>query len=160
MSWKSDQSTAQERVLQQEVDDLRAEREREQERQEREDERRRRERREEIAQAQRTAETWTEALWKQIRLYETEAAQGEEDGAPDKFFTTSAQACRKALELWPVIMATKKTEIARLEAELTAIRDSVRLEVADQLVAFNGCREFENLADELRDGDIDQFLSW
>jgi hypothetical protein len=160
MSWRNDQSTAQERVLQQQVDDLRAEQERAWEREDREREQRRRERGAEIAQSKRYAKTWPEALRKQTRLYGEEVALSEEDGRPDKFFTESVAACEKALELWPAIEKSNQAEIKRLEAELDAVRDSIRLEVADRLVAFNGCRAFENLAGQLRDGDIEEFLNW
>lgn len=160
MSWRDDQSTARERDLQYEIDRLRDEQERAREREDRAREERRRERYEEVTQAQRHADTWPEALMKQMRLCRAEAAQGEDEGAPDKFFTAYADACEKALELWPGIEAGKQAEIERLETELAAVRDSIRLEVADQLAKSDPRSEFSFTAEQMRDDDIEDFLNW
>ena len=103
--------TALERDQQYQIERL--EREAEQNRRE-DDERReasRRERQERYREVQHSADTWPEALRKQIHLYQQEQ-DSVDDG--DMYFGNSAQACREALELWHAAEEQAGPRIAEL----------------------------------------------
>ena len=138
------------------------------ERRQREEDERREERRrdlhERIQEAERSADTWPEALRKQVHLCNREVAAGEEDlrGQPDEidsFFANSAKAAEDALALWAKVEDSKQDEIDAAEQALEALRDSIRLEVADKLDAHGGS-EWASTAAALRESSPAEFINW
>lgn len=130
-----DTATERERYLDSELErtreELRSLEAKHQEREEAERRRRREEMEQRIAEDERTAETWPEALQKQICLSEREITGDDEQC--DRFFRESASACRKALEFWREVEAAQAPRIKALEEQIAALRDSIRLEVAAKL---------------------------
>jgi len=164
-SYNRNTQTDNERYLEDQVRQLQAERE-----QQREDERRAREERMEAAREQaeinaRSANTWPEALRKQAYLFQREANQWPADDPdfPDDYFGPGAKACERALEIWSEVMAGKQEEILALQEQIRAIKDSIRLEVADKLEAESDADGWKHVAGALReytDKDCEYWLDW
>lgn len=156
-------TTERERSLQREIDDLhdRQDRQaREHRRQEQEAwERRKQEAHETYESNVRHADNWPEAFRTQQLLCRRELSNGE-DLDSDKFFTNTANACEKALEIWGAVTATKQGAITDLEKQLAILHDSIRREVADRLEAENPSREFAEVASQIRADQVDLFLDW
>ena len=152
-------------------DELARHQEADERRQREEDERReerRRDFRERLWEAEHSADSWPEALRKQIHLCNREVANCAEElhGEPDEmvaginsFFANSAKAAHDALELWHTVEAGKQAEIEALEAALESLRDSIRLEVADKLDAHGGS-EWASTAAALRESSPSEFINW
>lgn len=155
------QWTQRERDLQYEIDELRAANERRM----REQEQARRERAEEMARSYRErarqADTWPEALRKNIPLLRHEV-EAIDDGTPleEDFFEQSARACERALVIWQEVEAAKQAEIDELEERLAELRSSIVAEVADRLEAEAKVPAWRNTADALRADDPAAFLDW
>ncbi|MHC4687966.1 MAG: hypothetical protein ACYTEW_27240 [Planctomycetota bacterium] len=123
--------------------------------------RRRREqrRREEWQYEQRTAQTWPEALQKQAWLFGAEV--DEFDALNDNYFADGADACKRALEIWSEVAASKAEAIAELEQQILAIKESVRLEVAAKLEAEAGDRPgWKGAAQTIKDTDETGLTDW
>lgn len=159
-----DSKTDRERYLENQVQELETERERECERQERAREERMQEYREAAEAYNRSANSWPEALRKQIHLFRREAALWVNDPEPDTYFAPGAVACERALIIWSEVEVSKKAEIKELEAKIKAIRNSIRGEVADRLQAENKDNlGWLQVAEALRtydDNNCDAWLDW
>ena len=83
----------------------------------------------------RSANTWPEALRKQIDLYGIEAHQDSEDDDAGAWFIEQVAACTRALELWNAEEAKIANQVAALLARVAELRDGIRFAVADQLDA-------------------------
>ena len=104
-------------------------------REEEEQARRREERRAEIDYERRHADDWKEAVEKQAILMAVEARHEEDDDPiEDHYFSSGANACRRALEIWPIVEETYAEERGRLLMELQRIEDHVVRTVAEQLL--------------------------
>ena len=156
--YQKDTRTDRERYLEDEL-------ERERDQQRREDDRREQERKaraetssQEWEYEYRQASNWPEALEKQKCLCANEAGDGDE--SVGNYFGNTVAACEKAIELWPSVAASKQAEIDELEKKIAAIRDSIRIEVAEKLIASDPRREFAQLAAQIRDDLLEGFLDW
>lgn len=171
MSWgQSDRD----RKLQRELEDERYARERAEDLLQREQEARQREaeeakeayraRREMYAQEwenkQRTASTWPEALRKQIDLYGIEAHQDSEHDDTGAWFIEQVEACKRALELWREEEQKIAPALADLQRQIDALRDGIRLAVADRLEAE--MPDNDHVARTLRETpeDEDELSAW
>lgn len=82
----------------------------------------------------RRADDWKEAVEKQIGLMSVEARHEEEDDpTEDHYFSSGAAACRRALEIWPIVEETYAEARGRLLMELHRIDDQIVRTVAEQL---------------------------
>lgn len=98
-------------------------------REQEERERRREEWRAEADYERRRADDWKEAVEKQIGLLGAEAWHETED----HFFSSGADACRRALEIWPIVEDTYAEARGRLLMQLHNIEDQIVRTVAEQL---------------------------
>lgn len=159
----SDDKTDRERQLEWELESAR-ERERHREEEAREARRtREEERRERYEHRRRHAETWPEALDKQEALFRQEAALA--DGYDDGFFAASADACKRALEIWREEEKGVEETIRSLEAEIAALRNNVRFAVADRLEEEGDRSGWGTVAGDLRNieeepGALSNWLYW
>ena len=151
--------TSREQELQDEIDSLRDQESEREEREYREREQRRREREQEISREDRIADTWPEALRKQVYLCQCEVDDGGDESVDD-FFATTAEACQKAQELWIEVEASRQPAIEELEKQIAVIRDGIRIEVANRLEATDSRSQFSNVAGQIRGDDLRQFLNW
>lgn len=156
-----DTRTDRERALEYELDRYREADEQRRARQDREWDEQRRETRERIEQAERSADTWPEALRKNVYLLRREVSDVPDETDLDNFFEHSAEACQYALALWRERELAVAEQIAALEAQIAALRDGVRLAVAEALDADGhnraACRQ---VASALREMTPEQFLQW
>jgi molybdopterin converting factor small subunit len=145
--------------LQYEVDRLREERERDDARRERERKESEREMREKREYALREAYDWMDALGKQIILCQRECNDGydEETG---RFFGNTIDACKKAQEIWREVEGENQAAIDELEAKIAELKDSIRTETADRLEAADARNEFAQVAEQIRNDDLNTFLDW
>lgn len=152
--------TEEERYLRDENERLRREAEEEYDRQHEAREQRRREMREEIEAQNRTADTWPEALRKQIYLFEREANQaGEFD--TDNFFADGALACRRGLEIWKEVAAIEKVKIDELRRQIKAIEEGICTEVSKRLAdEANNRQGWLSIAGSIDNEDPSDFLNW
>lgn len=136
----------------------------ERDRREREERRQRREeeRREHYEYNRRHADSWPEALQKQMYLFREEASQWPEDDPdfPDDYFAPGADACERALVIWNEVEATKQAEIAELQRQIEAIKESIRGEVADRLEVENDTQGWKHVASAIREEDYNNWLWW
>lgn len=155
----NEKKTDRERFLE---DELERERQSAREAEEREyeaRERSRKERRAEYEQEQRSASSWPEALQKQawlcqreINQYDTPEMKGyfePEDG----YFANLVKANEAALKIWHKIAAAR-------QAEIDAIWNSIRNQVADELEAESDRSEYKQTAQALRDDELENYLDW
>lgn len=146
-------------------DELEREREASRRRDEEEEksrEERQRERNEQYEWEARTAETWPEALQKQIRLMSKEANwESGNNFESGRFFTDSIKGCRRALEIWKEKDKDASAEIEKLEKQVEGIKRDFRAKVASQLLSEfknSGCR---GVAQSIMDyDDPDDWLNW
>jgi len=158
-TYKKDTRTDNERYLQDELDRVREQQEREERRRDQERKERERARREEREYASRQADDWPDALQKQIYLCNREVIDGGDEEVGN-FFGNTVVACEKALEIWHEVEASKQTQIDDLQQQIATIQDSIRTEVADKLDAADQRREFAQVAQQIRDDGLGQFLDW
>lgn len=145
------------------------------ERQRNEEERERKERQQEYEEQReiklRSASSWPEALRKQITLFSQELnatmwgkpLYGPNATMPDDdFFGPGIEACERALALWKEVEATRQEQIKTLEFQIAAIREGVKLEVADRLEAEGVDKPMGwiSVADAIRDEDPERWLDW
>lgn len=98
-------------------------------------ERRRAERQAELDYERRQADDWKEAVEKQIGLMAAEARHEEEDDpTEDHFFSSGVAACRRALEIWPIVEETYAEALDRLLMEMHQIEDQIVRTVGEQLL--------------------------
>jgi hypothetical protein len=157
--YKKDTRTDNERYLQDELDRVREQQEREEHRRDQERKDRESARREEREYASRQADDWPDALQKQIHLCNREVFDGVEEEVGN-FFGNTVAACEKAVEIWREVEASKQAQIDDLQRQIVAIQDSIRTEVADKLDAADQRREFAQVAQQIRDDQLGQFLDW
>jgi hypothetical protein len=157
-----DTRTAAERDLQDELDQMREMEEQRIQRERRECVRRREEERQEREYEMRTAVDWPDALYKHMALCQREINDGGDEEI-DNFFANSLESAKVALEIWRDVSAEKQPEIDALEAQITAIIDSIRHQVADRLLTSDHRHEFAMLAQQmhdLQDSEVSSFLDW
>lgn len=129
------------------------------EEQERQREARQREREENYYYLRRTAETWPEALRKQMALFADEAAQWTDE--LDNYFGPGADACNRALEIWRQVESSKQAKITELRRQLEAVQDEIRLEVAKQLSSENNVSSWRHVANAIEENeDLENWLNW
>jgi hypothetical protein len=157
--YQKDTRTDRERYLEDELDREREQQQCKDDRREQERKAREETRHQEWDYEYRQASDWPDALEKQIYLCSREVREGE-DETVDNFFGNTVAACEKALELWPEVASSKQAEIEELEKKIAAIRDDIRLEVAEKLTAFDPRREFAQLAAQIHDNLLEGFLDW
>lgn len=160
--WYRDDRTENEKYLEQQLEQERRWRDEEQERQQQERERRRQERREAYEWELREANDWLDAIGKQRLLCSRESHL--DDDVVGYFFTSSAEACDYALEIWPEEAGKVEAEIQRLEAEIERLRNSVRLAVGQRLAEHERAKQegWRDVAVTLQDADADAsaWLNW
>lgn len=158
--------TSTERILQDEIDYLRDERDRLYDEQKKARERSMREWREEHNYQMRQADTWLEALHKQASLCRSKAHLDNTEGRygpPDTFFTSSADACDQAGKWWVEIANGRQPEIQALLDKIKAIEDEIRMAVALNLLNHERSKEsgWKSVADALaEDVDKSNWLNW
>jgi hypothetical protein len=164
--YRSDDRTDRERYLENELEDVRRAEEERREREERAREERRREWQEQRSYEERQADSWPEAFQKQAHLCWREHNNFPEQdssitGDPDDdYFKDAAQANEKALEIWREVVASKKAKLDELQAQIDAVMESVRLEVADKLEAISDKLGYRSTAQAIRDDELDRYLDW
>lgn len=154
------QLTDNERYLQDEVDRLKRN---EEERLDRERDARdehRREMNRAIEAENRSADTWPEALRKQVYLFEREAnSAGEYD--TDNYFADGAKACKRGLEIWREVATIEQAKINELRRQIEAIEEGVALEVSKRLMAeAEGRGGWQSIARSIENDDPGDFLNW
>jgi hypothetical protein len=140
MYYQRDTRTDRERYLENELERLESERHEEYEECERRREERMREYRERAEAHNRSASSWPEALSKQAYLFQREANDWPADdpdfpSEADDYFGPGSEACKRALVIWEEVEASKAEEIKALEAQIEALRESIKLEVSEKLLA-------------------------
>lgn len=155
-----DTRTPRERELQEELDRLRYEEEQRREQEEQNREERDRQRKRRYEEEYRTAASWPEALSKNAYLFQQE--QDNFPGQPDDtFFGDGAAACRRGLEIWREVEASKKAEIEALQKQIEAIREGVKAEVSEKLEAeANGRSGWSSVAGAIVTEDPTNWLNW
>jgi hypothetical protein len=137
-----DQRTEQERYLEDQVDEYKRRDEERSDREYREREQRRHEREERWEAARREADDWKESLEKQVGLCGRELRIEELDcekygGTPEpeetSYFAQIKKGCERGLQLWEEIETNKKPEIDKLLAQIEALKNQIRFDVADRL---------------------------
>jgi hypothetical protein len=157
--YRKDDRTDRERYLEEELERTRYEEEKRQERADREREERRRELQEQWRYEERQADSWPEAFQKQAMLCWREHNQYPDD-LNDHFFEYSAQANEKALEIWKEVSISKQGELDMLQKQIEAVRDAIRNEVADKLIASSEHKEYRGVAEAIRDDALANYLDW
>lgn len=156
------------RYLQDEIDRLERDRREQQEQAERQREERMRQYREQAERHNRTASTWPEALSKQAYLFQREANDWPADDPDfpieaDTYFGPGSEACKRALVIWKEVEASKAEEIKALEAKIEALKESVKLEVSEKLLAEGADKPsgWKSVAWAIRDEeDPGRWLDW
>jgi len=156
---QKDSRTPNERILQDEIDTLREQQEREYRHREQEAKDRRAARHEEYEYLSHQANDWPDALNKQIVLCRREVNDGGDEEIGN-FFGNTILACEKALDIWQFVEAGKQAEIKKLEDKISEIKYSIREEVAKQLEASDSRSEFAQVANQIRDDQLASFLDW
>lgn len=159
MLGKRDDKTDRERYLEDELDRYREAEDRRQRESSAERERRRQEMRERIEEAERSADTWPEALHKQVHLMRREVTGHPDVADIDAYFENSAIACEEAQQHWRELEAAAVDQIKALEAQIEALQDGIRLGVAERLEAVDR-NEWHQVAAALREMSPWQFLQW
>ena len=135
----------------------------------REREQRQAERKEQAEFELRTAETWPEALRKQVTLFSREIAAAEDDAKYDgpggsdeldRFFVDGKNACERALEIWSEVERANADRIAELERQIEMIQEETRLTVADRLEVENTRLGWVMVARSIRDESPGNWLNW
>lgn len=139
------------------------------ERQRWEDERRERERQAQIRKEEREerlryAETWKEALSKQAYLMDREQ-NAVFFGDPlyddeDTYFSSGADACRRALEIWKEEEVEAKGAIAELQARIQAIKDQIRVNVGKKLAEESDLDGWQSVASALYGDEYEGPSDW
>jgi len=153
-----DNRTDNEKYLEEQLERERNERNQERERQDREREQRREEWRERYEYDYRHPSDWATALQTQANLCWREHNQFPDDG--DLFFKNCAEANEKALEIWNEVQANRSGELAELEKQMEAIRESIRNEIADKLTVADPRKEFIQTAEAIRNDSLEGYCDW
>lgn len=152
------------RYLQDEIDRLRADEERRRDEEYRERQERNREREQRFYEQYRTASTWPESLRKQAGLFRAEANQYPTDDPEfrDELFGPGAEACERALVIWKEVEPSKREQIEALEAQIEALKEGIKLEVADRLESEAEGKPlgWKSVAGAIRDEDPSDWLNW
>lgn len=155
--------TDNERYLQDEVDRLQEEQRRGRERREQEREERMREYRAESERNSRSANSWREAIQKQVYLMNREVDQWDTpEMGGDNYFRDSRDCCKRGLEIWTQIEAGVQPEIEVLEAKIKAIKEGIRQTVSDLLlIEADGRPGWKSTASAIGDEeDFNRWLDW
>lgn len=128
-------------------------------------ERRREEMRAELDYERRQADDWKEAVEKQIGLMGAEARHEEEDDPTEgHYFSSGVAACRRALEIWPIVEETYAEARGRLLMELHRIDDQIVRTVAEQLLLESDGKPagWRSIANELGSPSMtpSEWLDW
>ena len=108
----------------------------------------------------RHASTWIEALQKQAELYGFEAhIDGENDDVGPMFIRWLAEI-ERALEMWAEESQKVAPQIEALEAQIAALKDGIRLAVADRLEAEIVNGDLPGLLREIEEGDAAELSAW
>ena len=150
--YRDPEKTQREKDLEYEVQDLRQSSERQRDEEERARAERRRERESVREERERTADTWPEALHKQIVLFRREATPQDEEDTIALEFETWAQACERAIELYQAAEAEIRPKIEKLEAAI--------LLRAINALERDPRKGFSQIADMMRDTTPSGFLVW
>lgn len=146
------------RYLESELEDARRRENERSEQESREREQRRREWKAEFESNYRTATTWPEALSKQASLSRKEIFPGDDSS---DYFAQTAEACDKALEIWPEVAAEREDELESLRRQIRTIETEIRDTVALRLSAENESNAWRQVAQALRaDYDKTEWLNW
>jgi predicted nucleic acid-binding Zn-ribbon protein len=105
------------------------------------------------------ADNWPDALRKQVVLCRREASYDDVEDI-DQFFSSTADACERALELWKAVAGKLQPEIDELEARIAAIRNEIPSHVANLLEEEMKIDAWKHVVDALRSGDRRDFLDW
>jgi hypothetical protein len=149
--------------LEREVRDLREQAE-ERERCERVDrEQRRKEQKEEQEEALRTANSWPEALHKQITLAGREInweRSNPIEGEPsvDPYFLNLKNGSMRAIEIWNVVETENQDRINALKKQIKEIENGIAIEVAQRLETEN--KDYKQVARSLRNDTPENFINW
>lgn len=144
-----------------EAEQLREKMEAEREEHQREREERRRERYQEYAALQRQADDWPEALRKQISLLSAETKyEDPNDPTEDFFFSKSAAACERALQLWHKEAAEVAPQIEEVMRQVSALRDGIRFKVADTLEAEGITSDVVSALRDYDENSVSEWLDW
>jgi hypothetical protein len=146
-----------ERYLEGELEESRAKIDAMYRRQEDEREQRRRASDEESEWNYRHPNTWPQAFQNQAVLCRREHNQFP-DGDP--YFKNTADANEKALEIWKRISASKQTHLDELQKQIDAVWESVRLEVANELERSSDLNEYKQVANVIRDDQLNGYCDW
>lgn len=149
-----------ERYLQDELDRLKRDQEERDDRERDAREERRREMKRAIEAENRSADTWPEALRKQVHLFEREAnSAGEYD--TDNYFADGAKACKRGLEIWKEVADIEKVKIDQLRRQIEAIEEGIALEVSKRLMTeAEGRRGWQSIARSIENDELGHFLDW
>jgi len=157
MSTQYSTTTDRERYLKDELDRFHEAEERRIDESRRERQRQMEEWREQADRRQREADTWPEALLKNIPLLRQEIIEGEPES---EYFENSARANEQALAIWKEVAAARKAEIDELQNRIEAIEAEIVEAVATRLEESNGHTEWQNVAEMMRTMTPSNFLDW
>lgn len=153
--------------LERELEEAREREERRINEADRQREERMREYRERSEANSRSASTWPEALHKQAYLFRCEANDwpaGDPDFPiePDDYFTPGAEACKRALEIWNEVAASRQNAIEALEDQIQIIKNGIRQEVSEKLLAEGADKPagWKSVASAIAEIDEDEVGSW
>ena len=147
------ETTDRERHLQDELDRYREADARHIDKIRRDQEQARQESRERMEQQWRMADTWPEALRKNIVLLRYEISGRKDEADPNELFENSAQACEYALD------AFQSDEVEAIEDEIQALRLKILEMVASKLEQDERL-EFQDVARQLRKNEPEDLLNW
>lgn len=157
--------TEREEYLESELERYQEQERRDYEERERQREIRLQERKEAHEWEMRSAFDWPEALEKQALLFQREANLwlDDEDDDPrfkDDYFGPGAEACRFALKVWQEIEAESQAEIDALLAQIDAIKEKIKNQVADRVEEENSESGWRHVASAIRTEDPGAWLQW
>lgn len=171
MSYYTNQNNCpDDRYLQDEIDRLEHLRRQEREQQECDREERIREYRQRAEEYNRSASAWPEALQKQTYLFQREVNLWPADDSDfpdykDDHFGPGAEACKRALEIWQEVAAARQNAIEALEDQIQVIKNGIRLEVSEKLLAEgtdkpNGWKSVASAIAQIDEDDVSSWLDW
>jgi len=160
--WTRTEKTENERYLERELEDAKAQLEHDRQERQREIHQHRIDFNARMNESYRTADSWREALRKQSSLMWKEAGMEPDMNPEEDYFLQGHQACDRALEIWDEVAPSKLEEKARLRERLEAIEFEIRQEVSAKLLAERDNSSWNSIANQLADPDLDpnDWLNW
>lgn len=154
-----------------ELEQLRDFKRRVEEEQDREREQREQERQQREAQYWLSASNWPDALRKNASRFRAEAVDTEkfyqdfpdarrDEPGMDIWWRDSANACERALELWPEVAAEYAEDIRMLQEKIAKLKADIPLEIAKRMREENQGSGWTSVCSSLEQSDPESFVYW